>query len=69
MVSPHLERWSERLLIHGAEIGAGGVLRAVARAAEAAAVVKREHGEEVTQFEVATAAGFMPSLRLGSGSA
>jgi dihydrofolate synthase/folylpolyglutamate synthase len=59
MVSPHLERWSERILIRGAEIGPGEFAAAVSRAAEAAEVVGQALGEAVTQFEIATAAGFL----------
>jgi dihydrofolate synthase/folylpolyglutamate synthase len=59
LVSPHLERWSERIVIRGAEVGAGEFAAAVSRAAEASEVVGRSMGEEVTQFEVATAAGFL----------
>ncbi len=60
-VSPHLERWSERILIRGSEIGPEDFAAAVGRAAEAAEVVDRslEEGEAVTQFEVATAASFL----------
>ena len=60
-VSPHAERWSERVLIGGEEIGAGEFAAAVERAARAAESVNRglEGGEEVTQFEVATAASFV----------
>jgi dihydrofolate synthase / folylpolyglutamate synthase len=69
MVSPHLERWSERILIGGAEIGPGEFSAAVGRAAEAAEVVERSIGEAVTQFEVATAAGFiaLAAARVGVG--
>jgi dihydrofolate synthase/folylpolyglutamate synthase len=60
-VSPHAAHWSERTLIHGEEIGAAEFAAAVARVAEAAEVVNRslEEGEAVTQFEAATAAGFL----------
>src|SRR5262249_6693137 len=69
MVSPHLERWSERILISGAEIGSEAFSAAVGRAAEAAEVVGRGLGEDVTQFEVATAAGFvaLAAARVGVG--
>ena len=59
MVSPHLERWSERIVIRGAEIGPAEFAAAVGRAAEAAEIVGRSTGETVTQFEVSTAAGFL----------
>jgi dihydrofolate synthase/folylpolyglutamate synthase len=60
-VSPHPARWSERVLIHGEEIGAGEFATAVERTAQAAETVNRglEPGEAVTQFEVATAAAFV----------
>jgi dihydrofolate synthase/folylpolyglutamate synthase len=69
MVSPHLERWSERIVIGGAEIGPREFATAVGRAAEAADAVGRSLGEDVTQFEVATAAGFLAlaAARVGVG--
>jgi dihydrofolate synthase/folylpolyglutamate synthase len=59
-LSPHTDRWSERTLIHGEEIGAEAWADAVARVARAAEGVNRtlEEGEAVTQFEAATAATF-----------
>lgn len=60
-VSPHAERWSERTLIGGEEIGAAELAAAVERAAQAAAALQRKlpEGEAVTQFELATAASFV----------
>jgi dihydrofolate synthase/folylpolyglutamate synthase len=60
-VSPHPLRWSERVLVGGREIGETEFAAAVERAAQAAATVNPslEQGEEVTQFEVATAAAFV----------
>jgi dihydrofolate synthase/folylpolyglutamate synthase len=60
-VSPHPLRWSERILIGGREIGPSEFATAVERTAQAAETVNRslEQGEEVTQFEVATAAAFV----------
>ncbi len=60
-VSPHPLRWSERILIHGEEIGADEFAAAVERTAQAAETVNRslEEDEAVTQFEVATAAAFV----------
>jgi dihydrofolate synthase/folylpolyglutamate synthase len=60
-ISPHLTRWSERVQVRGGEIGPAEFAAAVARTAEAAEVVNRslEEGEEVTQFELATAAAFV----------
>jgi dihydrofolate synthase / folylpolyglutamate synthase len=60
-VSPHAMRWSERVMVHGEEIGAVEFAAAVERAAVAAETVNRslEEGETVTQFELATAAAFV----------
>lgn len=60
-VSPHSLRWSERVLLHGEEISPDAFEAAVERAAQAAEVVNRSlaEGEEVTQFELATAATFV----------
>jgi dihydrofolate synthase / folylpolyglutamate synthase len=60
-VSPHVERWSERTLVHGEEIGAGAWAQAVEAVSRAAEGVDRtlEEGDAVTQFEAATAAGFV----------
>lgn len=60
-VSPHADRWSQRTLIAGEEVDQevwAGAVEQVARAAEG---VNRtlEEGEAVTQFEAATAAGFV----------
>jgi dihydrofolate synthase / folylpolyglutamate synthase len=60
-VSPHDERWSERIQIRGAEIAADAFAAAVHRVAEAVPVVERtlDEGESVTQFEADTAAAFV----------
>ncbi|HVY77822.1 MAG TPA: cyanophycin synthetase [Solirubrobacterales bacterium] len=60
-VSPHAERWSERVLIGGREIDAAAFASAVERAAQAAEAVNRglEERDAVTQFELATAAAFV----------
>ncbi|HEY0391319.1 MAG TPA: cyanophycin synthetase [Solirubrobacterales bacterium] len=60
-VSPHPVSWSERILIHGEEIGDERFASAVECTARAAETVNRslEKGESVTQFEVATAAAFV----------
>ncbi|HEX5762718.1 MAG TPA: Mur ligase family protein [Solirubrobacterales bacterium] len=60
-VSPHAERWSERVLVRGEEIGAAEFAAAVERAAQAAEALNRKlpEGELVTQFELATAATFV----------
>jgi dihydrofolate synthase / folylpolyglutamate synthase len=60
-VSPHTERWSERVRIGGAEIDPDEFGVAVERVAQSVEVVNRslEEGESVTQFEAATAAAFV----------
>ena len=70
-VSPHAEHWSERVLIHGREIGAAEFAVAVERAAAAAETVNRtlEQGEAVTQFELATAASFVALANAWVGAA
>jgi dihydrofolate synthase/folylpolyglutamate synthase len=66
-VSPHTERWSERTLLHGEEVGAAAWASAVERVAVAAEGVNRtlEPEEAVTQFEAATAAGFLALASAG----
>jgi dihydrofolate synthase/folylpolyglutamate synthase len=66
-VSPHLGRWSERVLVDGEEIAREAFAAAVERAAESAEAVNRSlaDGEEVTQFEVATAAAFVALAAAG----
>ena len=61
VVSPHAERWSQRTLVGGAEIEEAAWARAVDQVGSAAEGVNRtlEDGEAVTQFEAATAAGFV----------
>ncbi len=60
-VSPHPERWSERVLIGGEQVDAGSFAKAVERTAQAAETVNRglEAGDAVTQFELATGAAFV----------
>ncbi len=60
-VSPHPARWSERVLLHGAEIDGTAFAAAVERVAAAAELVNRtlEEGDALTQFEIATAAAFV----------
>ena len=60
-LSPHLDRWAERVLIRGRPIEPSAFAEAVQRTAESAAVVDRtlEQGEAVTQFELAIAASFV----------
>jgi dihydrofolate synthase / folylpolyglutamate synthase len=59
-VSPHTARWSERVRIDGAEVGTEAFGAAIDRVASAARVVDR-----ITQFEAATAAGFVALAQAG----
>lgn len=65
VVSPHTERWSQRTLVGGEELGAAEWAEAVEQVARAAEGVDRSlaEGEAVTQFEVATAASFVALAR------
>ncbi|MBN8868115.1 MAG: hypothetical protein J0H98_11230 [Solirubrobacterales bacterium] len=64
-LSPHLRSWSERVVIGGRE-DPELFARAVERTAEAAAAVNaRLEGEEITQFELATAAAFVALAEAG----
>jgi len=60
-VSPHEERWAERIRIRGAEIDPAAFGAAVERVAQAVEAVNRklEPGESVTQFEADTATAFV----------
>lgn len=64
-VSPHTDRWAQRTLVQGEEIDAAAWEQAVAQVAAAAETVDRslEEGDAVTQFEAATAAGFVALAR------
>ena len=66
-LSPHAERWSERIKVGGAEIDPGELAAAVERVSESAEVVNRtlDEGESVTQFEVVTAAAFVALASAG----
>jgi dihydrofolate synthase/folylpolyglutamate synthase len=66
-VSPHTDRWSERVKVGGAEIGGDEFGAAVERTAQSVEVVNRalEEGESVTQFEAATAAAFVALAQSG----
>jgi dihydrofolate synthase/folylpolyglutamate synthase len=66
-VSPHTDRWSERVRVGGAEIGGADFGAAVERTAQSVEVVNRslEEGESVTQFEAATAAAFVALAQAG----
>lgn len=60
-LSPHTERWAERVRIRGAEIDDGAFERAAGAVAAVVPEVQHgfEDGERVTQFEAATAAAFV----------
>jgi dihydrofolate synthase/folylpolyglutamate synthase len=61
-LSPHEERWSERVRIGGAEIEADAFGAAVERVAESVEAVNRtltEEGDAVTESEALTAAAFV----------
>ncbi|HYQ79353.1 MAG TPA: cyanophycin synthetase [Solirubrobacterales bacterium] len=64
-VSPHTDRWSQRTLVQGEEVGAAAWEQAVEQVARAAEGVDRslEEGDAVTQFEAATAASFVALAR------
>jgi dihydrofolate synthase/folylpolyglutamate synthase len=64
-VSPHTDRWAQRTLLQGEEIDAAAWEQAVAQVAAAAEAVDRslDEGDAVTQFEAATAAGFVALAR------
>jgi dihydrofolate synthase / folylpolyglutamate synthase len=59
-LSPHIDGWLERIRIGETRLDAEAFGDAVGRAAEAAGVVEERlaPGEKITQFELATAAGF-----------
>ena len=65
VVSPHTDRWSQRTLIGGREIEESAWAEAVEQVARAAEGVDRslDEGDAVTQFEAATAAGFVALAR------
>lgn len=67
LVSPHLSRWSQRVLVAGQEPDADSFADAVRATAVAAEAVNRrlEDGDSLTQFEVSTAAGFLLMAEAG----
>jgi dihydrofolate synthase/folylpolyglutamate synthase len=66
-LSPHAERWSERVLIDGAEIDPAAFRAATERVAQSVEVANRslEAGESVTQFEASTAVAFVALASAG----
>jgi dihydrofolate synthase / folylpolyglutamate synthase len=59
-LSPHVERWSERIRIRGSEIDEAELAGALERTAQSVEAVNRslDEGDAVTQFEAFTAAAF-----------
>jgi dihydrofolate synthase / folylpolyglutamate synthase len=66
-LSPHDERWSERIQLRGAEVDQAAFGAAVQRVAQAVEVVNRtlDEGESVTQFEADTATAFVALAAAG----
>jgi len=66
-VSPHHERWAERIRVGGAEIAPQRFAAAVERVAQAIEAVDRtlEPGDSVTQFEADTAVAFVALAAAG----
>jgi dihydrofolate synthase / folylpolyglutamate synthase len=66
-LSPHTERWSERVTVAGVELGPAEFAASIERVAESVATVDRtlDEGDRVTQFEAATAAAFVALARAG----
>jgi dihydrofolate synthase/folylpolyglutamate synthase len=66
-LSPHEERWSERIEVGGAEVDPEAFARAVERVAASVETVNRtlEEGDAVTQFEAMTAAAFVALAAAG----
>ena len=66
-LSPHDERWSQRIQLRGAELAPAAFAAAVERVAQAIEVVDRslDPGDSVTQFEADTAAAFVAIAAAG----
>ena len=64
-LSPHTERWSERVRLGGRPIGQEAFAAATRRVRDAAAAVEARlpDGERITQFEAATAVAFCAMAR------
>ncbi len=60
-LSPHVDRWTERVRVRGQELSPEVFAAAVQRTAAAAESVERtlEEGDSVTEFEIVTAAAFV----------
>jgi dihydrofolate synthase/folylpolyglutamate synthase len=67
-LSPHEERWSERIRIGGAEVSPADFAAAVERVSQAVESVERtlvDEADRVTQFEAATATAFVALAAAG----
>lgn len=66
-ISPHSERWSQRVRVRGREVDPDGFAAATERVAAAVPAVERSfaEGERVTQFEAATAVAFVALAEAG----
>ena len=66
-LSPHRERWSERVRVAGEPLSEAAFAASVSRVADAVAVVEgqMEVGERITQFEASTAAAFVALAEAG----
>ncbi|HEX5956692.1 MAG TPA: cyanophycin synthetase [Solirubrobacterales bacterium] len=66
-LSPHDERWSQRIQVRGAELAPAAFAAAVERVAQAIEVVDRslDPDDSVTQFEADTAAAFVAIAAAG----
>ena len=66
-LSPHSERWSQRVRVRGREIDGSAFADAAKRVAPAVTAVERgfAEGERITQFEAATATAFVALAATG----
>jgi len=66
-LSPHASSWAERTVVGGEPVAPAEFAAAVERTAQAVEVVERtlDEGEAITQFEAATAAGFVALAAAG----
>jgi dihydrofolate synthase/folylpolyglutamate synthase len=66
-LSPHSDRWSQRVRVRGREVDRDAFAAAAGRVADAVPVVERSfaEGERITQFEASTAAAFVALAEAG----
>jgi dihydrofolate synthase / folylpolyglutamate synthase len=66
-LSPHSERWSQRVRVRGEEVDPGAFEAAAERVADAVRSVETgfDQGERITQFEAATAVAFVALAEAG----